>query len=108
MAEDNLLLSDSDKIKNAVALLLKWQDEAVRAAYRIGRIIKDVFRDFIEIGLSGELKRRLKYIRRMKYYEQYRRRNRRRPTHRRHRIRRRLKHGAEQKGFAGDQKYFRR
>ena len=95
MAEDNLLLSDSDKIKDAVALLLKWQDEAVRAAYRIGRIIKDTFRDFIEIGLSGELKRRLKYIRRMKYYKQYRRRNGRRPTHRKRRIGRRVKQGAE-------------
>ena len=95
MAEDNLLLSDSERIEDAIALLLKWQDEAARAARRVGRIIKDTFRDLIQRGIYGELKRRLKHIRRMEHYKKYRRRKHRRPTHGRRRTRRRLKHGIE-------------
>ena len=90
MAE-NQTMSESDKFVDFVEGMLKATENARDIAKQLISIIRAKFKE----RHGRDLERWIKYIRRMKYYKQYCRRNRRRPTHRRRRIRRRLKHGAE-------------
>lgn len=90
MAE-NQEMPESDKFVDFVEGMLKATENARDIAKQLISIIRGKFKE----RHGRDLERWIKYIRRMKYYKQYCRRNRRRPTHRRRRIRRRLKHGAK-------------
>ena len=95
MAENNQEVSDSDMIADVRAnyyALIRSLREAVEHA---SKIIGEAFHRLAQLGFSGGLFRRLKYLRRMEYYKKYRRRRRNRPTHRKRRMRRRLKHGTD-------------
>lgn len=95
MAENNQEVSDSDRIADVRAnyyALIRSLREAVEHA---SKIISEAFHRLAQLGFSGGLFRRLKYLRRMEYYKKYRRRRRNRPTHRKSRMRRRLKHGTD-------------
>ena len=95
MAENNQKVSDSDRIadiKESYYALIRSLCESVEHA---SKIISEAFHRLAQLGFSGGLFRRLKYLRRMEYYKKYRRRRRNSPTHRKHRMRRRLKHGTD-------------
>ena len=95
MAENNQEVSDSDRIADVRAnyyALIRSLREAVEHA---SKIIGEAFHRLAQLGFSGGLFRRLKCLRRMEYYKKYRRRRHNRPTHRKRRMRRRLKHGTD-------------
>ena len=79
MAENNQEVSDSDRIADVRAnyyALIRSLREAVEHA---SKIIGEAFHRLAQLGFSGGLFRRLKYL----------------PTHRKRRMRRRLKHGTD-------------
>lgn len=95
MAENNQKMSDSDRIADIRAsyyVLIRSLCESVEHA---SKIIGEAFHRLAQLGFSGGTIRRLKYLRRMEYYKKCRRRRRNRPTHKKYRMRRRLKHGTD-------------
>lgn len=95
MAENNQEVSDSDRIADVRANYYTLVRSLREAVERASKIISEAFHRLAQLGFSGGLFRRLKYLRRMEYYKKYRRRGRNSPTHRKRRMRRRLKHGTD-------------
>ena len=95
MAENNQEVSDSDRIADVRANYYTLVRSLREAVERASKIISEAFHRLAQLGFSGGTIRRLKYLRRMEYYKKCRRRRRNRPTHKKYRMRRRLKHGTD-------------
>ena len=88
-------VSDSDRIEDIKASYFALIRNLCEAVEHASKIISEVFHRLAQLGFSGGKIHRLKYLRRMEYYKKYRRRRRNRPTHRKYRMRRRIKHGTD-------------